>query len=257
MRKKPPVTYFLIALIACFLIGILSVLLRRNSSPAPPPSAERQSQISPASASKEVGSYTILVLGVDEAVSPNPRLRAVWFISITNPEEPVLLRGFSTSYVPPEQTNSLSDVFSWSAISGFDAFDLYPFEQLTSSVILASIVLDAEGFAEVIDYLGGITLDEEEMDGKTVLGAMDMLVDEPNASLTMQAEVIRALLENANLVGPTPELTPLTNLIPEHASVSQPPPELASLAIPYLPISAQTFIVETWGNPIETGTTYP
>jgi hypothetical protein len=94
--------------------------------------------------------------------------------------------------------------------------------------------------------VGGITINGEPLDGRTVIGVLDMLYDQPEASLTMQAQVIGAILVSASDLGSTPELTPLITLIPEHASISQPAPELASLAIPFLPISLEAFEVETW-----------
>ncbi|MFA9489744.1 MAG: hypothetical protein ACERK1_00765 [Anaerolineales bacterium] len=243
MRKKPPITYLLLALVAFFLIGLFSVLIRRNSTETLTTSP------SVSTSSRKIildSQNTILILGVDEAVSPQPILHSIWFVSLDYELEEVSLLGFPTNYQHPESEKTLAESFTWSAISGFDTFDLEPFEDLAPGSLLATIILDEEGFANLIDYVGGITLNGEPLNGRTVIGVMDMLYDQPEASLTMQAKIIQAIIANASDLGSTPELTPLIALIPEDASISQSAPELASLAIPFLPITPDAFDVETW-----------
>lgn len=243
MRKKPPTTYLLLALFAFFLIGLLSVLIRRNSTETPVTST------AVSTSSRKIildNQNTILILGVDEAVSAQPILHSIWLVTLDYELEEVSLRGFPTNFKYPESELTLAESFSWSAISGFNNANLDPFEDLASGSLLATIILDEEGFANLIDYVGGITINGEPLDGRTVIGVLDMLYDQPEASLTMQARVIGAIVYSASRLGNTPELTPLISLIPEHASISQPAPELASLAIPFLPISLEAFDVETW-----------
>ena len=244
--KKNRTSLILIAVFACFLVGILSVIIRRNTLPLTSSKSFRQLLAQdPTSLDLSSNSYNVLVLGVDEVVSPDPRLLAVWYISISESDEPITLLGCPTDYVPPGSSFSLADSFDWTAITGFEGFDVTPFELGSDVSISATIVLDSEGFAKVIDFIGGVNLNGEHMDGASVLGVMSMLYDEPEASLTLQVETLRALLSGVQLVGSTPELTPLTSLIPDHASVSQPPGELASLAIPFLPIESDNVIIRT------------
>ena len=243
MRKKPPTTYLLLALVAFFLIGLLSVLIRRNSTETPTTSP------SVSTSSRKIildSQNTILILGVDEAVSAQPILHSIWFVTLDYELEEVSLRGFPTNYRHPESENTLTESFTWSAISGFNNADLDPFEVLAPGSLLATIILDEEGFADLIDYVGGITINGESLDGRTVIGVLDMLYDQPEASLTMQARVIDAIVDSASHLGSTPELTPLIALIPEHASISKPAPELATLAIPFLPITPDIFRIQTW-----------
>jgi hypothetical protein len=243
MRKKPPTTYLLLALVAFFLIGLLSVLIRRNSTETPTTSP------SVSTSSRKIildSQNTILILGVDEAVSAQPMLHSIWFVTLDYELEEVSLRGFPTNFIHPETEKTLAESFTWSAISGFNNADLDPFEDMAPGSLLATIILDEEGFADLIDYVGGITINGEPLDGRTVIGVMDMLYDQPEASLTMQARVIGAIVDSASRLGSTPELTPLIALIPEHASISQPAPELATLAIPFLPITPDIFRIQTW-----------
>ncbi len=243
MRKKPPTTYLLLALIAFFLIGLLSVLIRRNSTETPTTSP------SVSTSSRKVvldGQNTILILGVDEAVSAQPILHSIWFVTLDYELEEVSLLGFPTNFKHPDTEKTLAESFTWSAISGFNNADLDSFEDMAPGSLLASVILDKEGFADLIDYVGGVTINGEPLDGRTVIGVMDMLYDQPEASLTMQARVIGAIVDSASRLGNTPELTPLISLIPEHASISQPAPELATLAIPFLPITPDIFRIQTW-----------
>ncbi len=248
MRKKPSATYLLLALLAFFLLGLLSVLIRKNATETPAVTHPTR-VVSTSSQNLTLEDLnTILILGVDEAVSPQPVLQSIWFVTLDNEIKEVSLQGYPTNYKHPDSGKTLAESFTWSAITGFDAFNLDPYDLLSPGSLIATVILDEEGFADLVDYVGGITFNEEPLDGSAVSGVMEMLFEQPEASLTMQARVIGAIIVSASELGTTPELTPLIALIPEHASISHPAPELASLAIPFLPISPEAFNVETWSE---------
>jgi hypothetical protein len=103
---------------------------------------------------------------------------------------------------------------------------------------LAYVIMDEIAFAELIDYLGGTRLNNDIMDGKSATAVLEMLVDQPEAALTMQQIMLTSLADQASKLSSTPELTPLMEQIPAHAYTSLPPAELATIAIPLLPITS-------------------
>jgi hypothetical protein len=104
----------------------------------------------------------------------------------------------------------------------------------------AVIVLDETGFAQAIDFLGGVPINEATFTGQEVLGIMSLTEDDPSASLSLQRRLLAAMSQRAVEVGASPEITPLVELIPEHLYLSIPINKLVELLAPVLPIRSQT-----------------
>jgi len=94
--------------------------------------------------------------------------------------------------------------------------------------------------------VGGFSLDDQSYDGASAIGTLRLLADQPLIALKLQAQILRALSVKAPDLGKTPELTPLTLLLPEHAYTSPSPAQLATLASPLLPLQADFIVISIY-----------
>jgi len=240
MRSRLPVVLFVLMMLVCFAAGAISVFLqgddKRDTIPQSTPF--ESIEIAP-SAPVRSTAVSILVLGVDEIKLEKPKLLSVWFISFHPPEKSIHLLGLPTDLNLPNTEIPLSEVFSlWEApdygadfIAAMDFFSPHP--------IFGIAVLDEEGYSALIDYLGGFSLDDQNYDGDLAIGTLRLLEDQPLVALKLQAQILRALSLKVPDLGKTPELTPLTLLLPENAYTSPSPAQLATLASPLLPLQAE------------------
>jgi hypothetical protein len=116
-----------------------------------------------------------------------------------------------------------------------------PLESLNSLTVLpvdAAIVLDSEGFAELIDFLGGVPTGETNVDGEAALSVLALLQDDPAASLLAQARLLEAVSALAAEVQPGTDLQPLLDLVPDHATSSLAPEQVLTMVAPYLPFES-------------------
>lgn len=239
MRSRLPVVLFVLMMLVCFAAGAISVLLQgeetRDTSPQSTPI--ESIEIAPTAPIRS-GAVSILVLGVDEIKNEKPKLLSVWFISFHPPDKKIHLLGMPTDFLLPDTEIPLSEAFSiWEApdygadfIAAMDNFSPHP--------IFGIAVLDEEGYSTLIDYLGGFSLDDQIYDGASAIGTLRLLEDQPLVALKLQAQILRALSVKVPDLGATPELTPLTLLLPENAYTSPSPAQLATLASPLLPLQA-------------------
>lgn len=250
-RSRSSFIYILLVAIVCFAAGMASVLLREDIFG----SRQEQYQIetrAPRDPSPEstpgARSISIVVFGVDDLSLEKPQLQALWFASFEPPQKQIQLLGISVDASISESGVTLRENFSLFEPPDFGAGFLTALTTLAPHPIHGFIVLDEEGFAALIDYIGGVTLDDQQLSGAAAVGALSLLSDQPSASLRMQRRLITSLAMNAESIGNTPELTPLTTLVPDHAYTSPSPYELASLGSQLLPIDPTLVSVEIRTN---------
>ena len=239
MRNRLPVVLFVLMMLVCFSAGAISILLKGSETPIPGlvSTPFESIEIAP-TAPMRSGAISVLVMGVDEIETEKPKILSVWFISFHPPDKNIQLLGVPTDFLLPDTEIPLSDAFSlWDPpdygadfIAAMDAFSPHP--------IAGIAVLDEEGYSALIDYLGGYSLDDQEYDGASAIGTLRLLENQPLIALKLQAQILRALSVKVPGLGETPELTPLTLLVPENAYTSPSPAQLATLAIPLLPLQA-------------------
>lgn len=221
----------------CFTAGVLSVLATRDQTAnGPVPNAEeaggspRGSFDSPA----EEDQVLVLILGTDRLSAQTPELSAIWYATYRPPGSDIFLYGLPLSWRSPDTpSQEIGERFTWSRLGGvpqafLDALPLAPD---------AVLVMDAEAFASLIDFTGGINFDGSHLSGAEVNSLLERLGDQPDAQLKMQARVLRALAARSSDLGSTPDLTPLLAQIPEHAHTSLPAVTLISNLSPLLPLS--------------------
>ena len=238
MRSRLPVVLFVLMMLVCFAAGAISVLLQREQQDAIPQSTPFESiEIAP-SAPIQSGAVSVLVLGVDEIKQDKPNLLSIWFISFQPPDKKIHLLGLPSDLLLPNTEIPLSEAFSLWEAPDYGADFITAMDHFSPHPIFGIAVLDEDGFSVLIDYLGGFSLDDQTYDGASAIGTLRLLEDQPLVALKLQAQILRALSVKVPDLGETPELTPLTLLLPENAYTSPSPAQLATLASPLLPLQA-------------------
>ncbi|MDF1499519.1 MAG: hypothetical protein P1P76_03510 [Anaerolineales bacterium] len=246
-RNRSSAIYILLVAIVCFAAGVASVLLRddfsrsrpdnSSSTPTGLPVQETQAPFS----EKQI---TVVIFGVDDLSLKEPQLQALWLASFEPPDKEVHLLGVPVTMTLDGGKASLQERFSLFEPPDYGASFLTSLAELAPYPIHGFVVLDEEGFAVLIDYVGGVILDSQDLNGAAAIGALTLLKDQPLASLRMQARLLTSLTESAASIGRTPELTLLTSLVPEHAYTSPSPYQLASIASQLLPIDPARITIE-------------
>jgi hypothetical protein len=235
-------------LFLCFGFGLLSVVLqdgggRPSASPtalgAPSPHAAPTTEpAAPGTA--------ILILGVDDLGKESPRLLAVWLAAHDVAQDQVLLYGIPISAAAPgSEDRPLAALFGWSRNQG-----LAPeFERSLAGLVplpyQATVVMDEAAFATAVDVLGGADLGGTRLQGEQVLAFLRLLQTKPEALLAAQAELLLALRPGLQDLGPTPDISQLEALHPEHVHLSLDKQQLAALVAPMLPFEAASIRVGT------------
>ena len=251
MQSRPRIAAFLIVSVFCFVAGLLSVWLQGDAErcvPTPSPTATSR-PAAPAGWAVPSGKISILVMGVDEIQRAEPQLLAVWFLSFEPPGRELHLLGIPVDAPLDEKGTPIRDAFSLWEPPDYGASFIAALANYAPGPIQGFAVLDEEGFAALIDYMGGIELGDEKLDGAAAVGALGLLQGEALSALKLQARLLEALAARAPALGRTPEITPLTALIPDHAYSSPSPYQLASLGSQLLPLDAEAIDVEILTDP--------
>ncbi len=229
--------------IFCFLVGALSVLINLSTQENP---AEKATSTPNETHSSQ---KTALILGVDRLNQSEPQLLSAWLATFEFPNKDIVLFGLPTNLQSSESPIPIANLFNWSRDTGVDGNFLTAIQKSTGVEPEVVLILDEVGYASLIDYLDGITLTGNYMDGPTVISALRVFYDDPLTSLEAQAKVLRALAERVETLGPSPNLTPLFDLIPEHAYTSEPPSVVAVAFGLLLPLRSEAIRIQEWQGP--------
>ena len=236
MTKRPPLTVILLVIVLCFALGLLNVLLDSpdelvslSPTPSPPIVPENSSNL-----------QSILIVGVDQLNSADPNLRALWVALYDETRETLYLHGVALdSAVNGISGTKIEDVFAWSQQGGVDPQfleSLYSILPLSPDLV---VLLDDVAFAAVVNYLGGVDIEGAKFDGSSVLAFLSLSWDKPEVLLNNQALILEALVPHALASAPTPKLTELIELIPEHVYLSQDVSEAVALLTPLREIGSE------------------
>jgi hypothetical protein len=227
MRSISFRTILIAAAVGFFALGVVSTLLRTRS---PSPASTVTPAVNARATSPSVGTpqVTVLILGVDSYGTENSELLAVWLASFRPPGKELFLFGFPTN-------QALADGSTLRQAYAAGAESAQALQSVTSLPLDAVVVLDAEGFAALIDFLGGVPSGEATVDGAAAVNVLALLRDDPTASLLAQARLVEALSGRAAAVQPGTDLQPLLALVPDHAFVNIPAEQVLTMIAPYLP----------------------
>ena len=229
MRSISFRTILIAAAVGFFALGVATTLVR----PRPPTSGRTATPtVSPRPTEPSVGTpqVTLMILGVD-TLADDGELLAVWMASFRPPGKELFLFGFPTNQTVADGT-SLREAYAAGAETA------QAIGSLTSLPLDAVVVLDAQGFAALIDFLGGVPTGETTVDGAAALNILALLRDDPQASLLAQARLLEALTGRAAEVQPGTDLQPMLGLAPDHATVSISVEQALTMIAPYLPFES-------------------
>ncbi len=248
MIKRPSLPLVLFVLFACFAAGVASVLLRQSDddltsgSPRIEPSTTAHLPLTNATSSPQT---TILVLGVDQLSAETPVLEAIWFVTYRLPGTNLYLFGIPLDTpVEAQSALQLKDLFRWSTDQGPDALFIQALYAKVPLPIDVTLVIDEIAFAAFVDYMGGVTLESGTLDGRQVIGVLELVENQPTAALEVQRRLVQALSEKVPDLGSTPDLSPLMALIPENAYSSIPAINVVAMISPLLPIQPGAIHIE-------------
>lgn len=234
MTKRPPIPVIVLVIILCFVLGLLNVVLDNSdntlsstSTPTPSVLSENPSDL-----------RSVLIVGVDNLESPSPSLRAVWVLLYQISSDSLYLHGLPLDAKSGgDGTETLRDLFAWSIEDGLDedfTQELLRILPLSPDLI---VVNDETAFASAVNYLGGVEIEGKSLDGESVIAFLSLSWEKPEILLNNQALLLEALVPKALASSPTPELTDLAELIPEHVYISLDVTEAVALMNPLRKIS--------------------
>jgi hypothetical protein len=241
MRPRLSFGVIVLLLATCFALGLVSALLGRTpeEEPAPTPLAtpdEDESQVD------------VLILGFDRA-GGEPALRAIWIASFEPPGRELFLTGIpSDAPSPALDSRAISTAFAIGAGGAPSAEFLDALVSIAALTPDLVIALDDRGFQEIVDYLGGVDLNNAALDGAQILAVLDLLADDPAASTATQRSVLQAMVRSAEPLGDSPDITPLAALVPDHAYLSLPMTQAIALAAPLLPLDPEAVHFDVFGH---------
>lgn len=246
MRNRTSLALIIPLLIVCFVAGVLSVVLKPPTSTSIPGTSTPHITIFDLPTPTRTSRSSIIIFGVDSfSGSSSGTLLTTWLLSFGSKDETIELIGIPFDARLPDG-NTLREAFSLFKPPDYGAQFIASMAVFTPYPIAGFIVLDRVGFAGLIDYLGGFTLGDQAYDGSRALVALALLESSPQESLKLQSQILQAMVLAAPALGRTPEVTPLTTLIPEHAFSSPAAAQIATMAIPLLPINPERVEIKLW-----------
>lgn len=174
----------------------------RSNSPLPTPSN---------------GQTNLLVIGVDRLKSRQPRLESIWLLGYF-PDEPhiTLIPVFPVSpATQPAHLRSLEENLRISE-GGRPSPEMLKTLQGDHIWWNSYVVIDEIAMIEIIDFLGGIQVNDQRMRGALAIGSFPLPQEDPAASLDGQTRLLRRICQQANLLLPSADLRKILHLIPDH-----------------------------------------
>jgi hypothetical protein len=250
MKNKSQILILLI-LFFCFSLGCLSVILNRldggrdsvkNTSP------EGSQAPFPDLPSQVASSKRALIIGVEDLRNQDPTLLAIWLVDARLNEKEVDLFGYHLDYsIEGGSKRKLRDMFDFSFETGVNADFIDTItKSMPSDHLDVIIVMDEMIFSSLVDFLGGVRLNDVLLSGDEVIAVQRMLYADADALLSTQAQILDRLRYQLYDLGESVDLTPLFELDPAHRYISEDPEELVLWASPVLPFEPDKIRIEVF-----------
>jgi hypothetical protein len=239
MRPRLSFGVIVLLLASCFALGLVSALLSRTPSEEPeptplPPPTENQ--------------VDAVIVGYGHGDGSRSVLRSIWIASFEPPGRDLFLTGIPADSPSPDlDGRPLSTAFAITSDGAPSPQFLQALAALAPTTPDLVVTLDEVGFAQVVDYVGGIDLGGAVLDGSQILAVLELLSEDPAASTATQRSVLQAMVERAQQLGDSPDITPLTALVPDHAYVSLPVTQAIALVAPLLPLETSRVHFDVYG----------
>jgi hypothetical protein len=246
MARRPSLALLIIIAGAFFLIGLYTAFLQvPQGTPAPTGTPSDPAEAGPTTTAQS--EQTALIVGVNDLTATSPELRSLWFVSFRPPAMDVFLLGIPLDTVvqgdpglPISAHFSLNEQRELSETFVDALFRTVPLTYQTT------VVLDEQAFAGLVDFVGGVPINDATFSGQEVLGILSLTDGDPAGNLALQRRLLAALAERAGLLGRAPEVTSLVELMPTHLRPSITLNEMVGLVAPLLPLQATTTHIELY-----------
>jgi hypothetical protein len=247
MRPRSIARFLLPVVVLSFLLGVLSVFVFDAPGSTNRPDSRSGTEALDSSASlSDPNQTTVLVLGIDTFDSRSPRLSAVWWASFSAYDDEIRLLGLPTNTFSEADSRPLNELFELNADHSPSAKFLSAIAAFAPDYPDVVMVLDEVAFARLVDFMGGAVLDDQSYDGQAVVTSLNLLRDDPQMQLSLQASLLISLSFQSAQLDENPEITSLTALMPDHAYASIPPTTLVNLLIPLLPLDPADIDIQVW-----------
>jgi hypothetical protein len=248
MKNRSQILILLI-IFFCFSLGCLSVILNRLGSESQPvliTSPDGSQAPFPELPSQLGSSKRVLILGVDDLQKPDSTLLAVWLVDVRLSEKEVDLFGYHLDYnLEGGSKRKLRDMFGFSFETGVDSVFIDTItESMPSGHLDVIIVMDELIFAALVDFIGGVKMNDVLLSGSEVIAVQRMLYADADALLSTQAQILEHLRSQLLDLGDSVDLTPLFEFDPSHRYISEDPEELVLWASPALPFEPDRIRIE-------------
>ncbi|MGD8553442.1 MAG: hypothetical protein PVG02_07255 [Anaerolineales bacterium] len=260
MKKRPVVILVLAAV--CFCVGFATVVLGENTDASPIPSVFRlfpDSGFSDWLNPQRNQQTTILLVGVDSLENPDPTLQAIWLLTMEPPNNSVVLSGVPSNLDLVSGANvTIESFFAWTSEGTVAPPFLEALERALRVEIQHVVAIDRAGFAQLIDYAGGLPIDSdlgfpvgsEVLTGEQVLALLTVFEGDPIGSTRLQASVLEGMVPQVAQLGANPDLQPLLALESTHAALSTNTTQFAILLGHILPLDPDKVEIQVILEPI-------
>jgi hypothetical protein len=239
MRPRLSFGVIVLLLASCFALGLVSALLSRTPTEDPQPT-----QLPPPTEDQ----VDVVIVGYDHGDDNRAVLRSIWIASFEPPGRDLFLTGIPADSLSPDlDGRPLSTAFAITSDGAPSPQFLRALSGIAPMTPDLVVTLDEVGFTQIVDYLGGIDLNGAMLDGSQILAVLELLSEDPAASTATQRSVLQAMVERSEQLGDSPDITPLTGLVPDHAYVSLPMTQSIALVAPLLPLETSRVHFDVYG----------
>ncbi|GEM_PF-1098541 len=254
MKGRPAAILAIVGM--CFCLGLTTVLLGERTTASSVPSVLRifpDGGISRWLNPERSQETSILVLGIDRLDRPDPALRAIWLVTVVEPDGAITISGVPSDLdLVPGAEVRLNSFFAWTPEGGVAPPFLEALERALRVQVDVVVVLDDFAFARLVDYVGGLPIEgeiglpveDQVLSGEQVLALQSVFEGDPLGQTRLQGSILEGLIPQVAKLGSTPDLEPILALVPDHASVSTHVAQFAVLAGRLLPLNPERVSIQ-------------
>jgi hypothetical protein len=166
------------------------------------------------------GQHNLLVIGVNQVGGPNLTLEGIWLV-LYRQDAPrfTFMPIFPGQGAASQAAEALADSFSLDTYGNPEASFL---SALQAQHLWWNdyVVLDETAMAEMINFVGGVTLGNTIMDGPHAIANMPDVLLAPQDALRAQGEVIKDICSHATRPELSDRIEALLRLTPEHLNTN-------------------------------------
>lgn len=210
--------------------------------------------------------FSVLVMGVDQRENDSGRSDALLLFAVNPNKKSILLfnipRDTRTEIVGHGTVDKINHAYAFGGVN----MSVRTVEKFLDYPIDYYVKVNMEGFANIIDILGGVEVENEfsfdyegfsfpkgalELDGTKALAYSRMRFDDPRGDLgrnTRQRQIIQAVLKSALKVSSIAEIPKILNEVNDHMKTNFTYDEMKELVTGYRPEIEKIDVTEVQGS---------